>query len=148
MSRKGNCIDSSVMKNFFGVLKQEIYYGTTFYSFYELKPAIEKYIEYYNIKRTKQKLGYFSLWNIGKTAKLHKNSVVTSVTTLSGLTFGGRYTLYSFKFNLTIFAILVSVATALILAVRIGITIIILILIVSVWNAIAVPIALREDIFI
>ncbi len=60
MSRKGNCLDNSVMENFFGILKQEIYYGNTFYSFDELKDEIERFIEYYNNKRTKQKLGYFS----------------------------------------------------------------------------------------
>ncbi len=60
MSRKGNCLDNSVMENFFGILKQEIYYGNTFYSFNELKLEIENYIYYYNNKRTKQKLGYFS----------------------------------------------------------------------------------------
>ncbi len=60
MSRKGNCLDNSVMENFFGILKQEIYYGNTFFSFEELKLAIENYIYYYNYKRTKQKLGYFS----------------------------------------------------------------------------------------
>lgn len=60
MSRKGNCLDNSVMENFFGILKQDIYYGNTFYSFEELKSEIEKYIYYYNNKRTKQKLGYFS----------------------------------------------------------------------------------------
>lgn len=60
MSRKGNCLDNSVMENFFGVMKQEMYYGNTFYSFDELKSAIEKYIEYYNTKRTKQVLDYFS----------------------------------------------------------------------------------------
>lgn len=60
MSRKGNCLDNSIMENFFGILKQEIYYGQTYYSFDELKLAIEKYIKYYNTKRTKQKLGYLS----------------------------------------------------------------------------------------
>lgn len=30
MSRKGNCYDNSVMENFFGILKQEMYYGTTY----------------------------------------------------------------------------------------------------------------------
>ena len=44
MSRKGNCYDNSVMENFFGILKQEMYYGTTYYSFNELKNKIEKYI--------------------------------------------------------------------------------------------------------
>ena len=28
MSCKGNCYDNSVMENFFGILKQEMYYGT------------------------------------------------------------------------------------------------------------------------
>ncbi len=60
MSRKGNCLDNSVMENFFGILKQEVYYGNTFNSFEELKSAIEDYIYYYNNKRTKQKLGYLS----------------------------------------------------------------------------------------
>lgn len=31
MSRKGNCLDNSVMENFFGLLKQEIYYGVVYY---------------------------------------------------------------------------------------------------------------------
>lgn len=60
MSRKGNCYDNSVMENFFGLLKQEIYYGNTYYSFDELKEAIEKYIVYYNQKRIKEKLGWMS----------------------------------------------------------------------------------------
>ncbi len=60
MSRKGNCLDNSPMKNFFGILKQEIYYGKKFYSYEELKGTIEDYIEYYNKDRIKEKLGYLS----------------------------------------------------------------------------------------
>ena len=60
MSRKGNCYDNSVMENFFGILKQEMYYGTVYYSFEELKETIEKYIIYYNEQRIKQKLGWMS----------------------------------------------------------------------------------------
>ena len=60
MSRKGNCYDNSVMENFFGVMKQEMYYGVFYYSFEELKEAIEKYIYYYNEHRIKQKLGWMS----------------------------------------------------------------------------------------
>lgn len=60
MSRKGNCLDNSVMENFFGILKQEIYYGNTFHSFDELKAVVGKFIDYYNNKRTKEKLDYFS----------------------------------------------------------------------------------------
>ena len=60
MSRKGNCYDNSVMENFFGILKQEMYYGNTYYSFDDLKQAIEKYIKYYNEKRIKEKLGWMS----------------------------------------------------------------------------------------
>ena len=60
MSRKGNCYDNSVMENFFAILKQEMYYGVSYYSFDELKKAIEKYIKYYNEKRIKEKLGWMS----------------------------------------------------------------------------------------
>jgi len=60
MSRKGNCYDNSVMENFFGILKQEMYYGMVYYSFEELKEAIDKYIIYYNEQRIKQKLRWMS----------------------------------------------------------------------------------------
>ena len=54
MSRKGNCLDNSVMENFFGLLKQEIYYGVVYYSYEELKSEIERFIKYYNEKRIKK----------------------------------------------------------------------------------------------
>ena len=60
MSRKGNCYDNAIMENFFGVMKQEMYYGQVYYSFDELKEAIERYIVYYNERRIKQKLGWMS----------------------------------------------------------------------------------------
>ncbi len=61
MSRRGNCHDNSVMENFFGLLKQEIYYGVVNYSYEELKTEIERYIKYYNEQRIKEKLGWMSL---------------------------------------------------------------------------------------
>ncbi len=60
MSRKGCCYDNSVMENFFGLLKQEIYYGIVYYSYEELKAEIERYIKYYNEERIKEKLGWMS----------------------------------------------------------------------------------------
>ena len=60
MSRKGNCNDNSVMENFFGLLKQEIYYGRVFNSFEELEQAIITWIHYYNTKRIKKKLDWMS----------------------------------------------------------------------------------------
>lgn len=60
MSRKGNCLDNSIMENFFGLLKQEIYYGVVYYSFDELKLEIERFIKYYNEQRIKEKLRWMS----------------------------------------------------------------------------------------
>lgn len=60
MSRKGNCHDNSVMENFFGIMKQEMYYGEVYYSYDELKNTIEKYIKYYNEQRIKEKLNWMS----------------------------------------------------------------------------------------
>lgn len=60
MSRKGNCHDNSVMENFFGLLKQEIYYGHVFESFKSLGKAVSRWIEYYNTKRIKKKLNWLS----------------------------------------------------------------------------------------
>ena len=48
------------MENFFGLLKQEIYYGVVYYSYEELKSEIERYIKYYNEQRIKEKLGWMS----------------------------------------------------------------------------------------
>jgi transposase InsO family protein len=60
MSRRGNCHDNSVMENFFGIMKQEMYYGVVYYSYEELKDGIDKYIKYYTEKRIKEKLGWMS----------------------------------------------------------------------------------------
>ncbi len=53
MSRKGNCLDNSPTENFFGRMKEEMYYGKEdeYSSLKELRKAIETYIEYYNNQR-------------------------------------------------------------------------------------------------
>ncbi|XEQ97908.1 IS3 family transposase ISBth167 [Sporomusa paucivorans] len=56
MSRKGNCLDNSVMENFFGLLKSELLYLREFSSMDEFRIELEKYIDYYNNKRIKSKL--------------------------------------------------------------------------------------------
>ena len=60
MSRKGNCLDNSTMENFFGVLKQEMYYGVEFESYDKLVQEIEEYIKWYNEDRIKTKLNGMS----------------------------------------------------------------------------------------
>ena len=60
MSRKGNCLDNSPMENFFGILKQEMYYGVEFKSYDELSNEIKKYIKRYNEDRIKTKLNGMS----------------------------------------------------------------------------------------
>lgn len=52
-SRKGNCMDNSLMENFFGIMKNEMYYGyeKTFTTYELLKEAMEEYIKYYNEER-------------------------------------------------------------------------------------------------
>ena len=60
MSRKGNCLDNSIMENFFSLIKQEMYNKKVFYSFEELEQAIIGYIDYYNHRRIKEKLNFMS----------------------------------------------------------------------------------------
>lgn len=60
MSRKGNCLDNSPMECFFGVLKQEMFYGENFVSIEDLKERIKEYIHWYNTKRIKTKLNGMS----------------------------------------------------------------------------------------
>ena len=56
-SRKGNCMDNSIMENFFGIIKNEMFYGheNEFETLDDLRKAIEEYIEWYNFKRISTK---------------------------------------------------------------------------------------------
>ena len=56
MSRKSNCLDNSIMENFFGLLKSELLYLKKFTSIDHFKNELEKYIYWYNNKRIKLKL--------------------------------------------------------------------------------------------
>ncbi|MBC1514649.1 IS3 family transposase [Listeria sp. FSL L7-1510] len=60
MSRKGTCLDNSLMENFFSILKQELYYGKVYQSQNELRQAIKNYIYYYNHYRINEKLNWKS----------------------------------------------------------------------------------------
>ncbi|EHO7055955.1 IS3 family transposase [Escherichia coli] len=60
MSRKGNCLDNAVMENFFGHLKEEMYYRRDYKSVEELENAVNEYITYWNQKRIKLSLGGLS----------------------------------------------------------------------------------------
>ena len=51
MSRKGNCLDNSVMENFFGRLKVEMYYGEKFQTVDEFVHCLKEYIHYWNNER-------------------------------------------------------------------------------------------------
>ena len=48
------------MENFFGILKQEMFYGVEFKDYEELIKEIDKYIEWYNNDRIKTKLNGMS----------------------------------------------------------------------------------------
>ncbi|WP_431831228.1 IS3 family transposase [Corynebacterium pseudodiphtheriticum] len=54
MSRKGNCYDNSVMENFFGHLKSEMYHGVSFSSVDEFCQAVDDYILWYNTTRLQE----------------------------------------------------------------------------------------------
>lgn len=58
MSRKGNCLDNSPTENFFGRMKEEMFYGKEhlYKTEDDLIKAIEEYIEYYNDERIVVKL--------------------------------------------------------------------------------------------
>ena len=53
MSRKGNCLDNSPTENFFGRLKEEVFYGQEwrYETIDQLREAIHKWIKYYNNDR-------------------------------------------------------------------------------------------------
>ena len=56
MSRKGNCLDNSVMENFFGLMKSELLYAKDYKSMEQFKKDLKEYIDWYNNKRIKMRL--------------------------------------------------------------------------------------------
>lgn len=60
MSRKGNCLYNTIIENFFGILKSEMFYTQKFNSIEQLKNEIDKYIIYYNNQRIKSNLNKMS----------------------------------------------------------------------------------------
>jgi transposase InsO family protein len=56
MSRKGNCLDNSMMENFFGLMKSELLYANDYQDMEEFKKDLIEYIDYYNKKRIKLRL--------------------------------------------------------------------------------------------
>ena len=72
MSRKGNCIDNSIMESFFGRLKNEMYYGleSTYKTFKEFSKAIDKHINYYNNERIQSKTKWMSPVRYRETSKI------------------------------------------------------------------------------
>jgi len=56
MSRKGNCLDNSMMENFFGLMKTELLYLQDWESVEQFEKALKAYIKYYNNDRIKLRL--------------------------------------------------------------------------------------------
>ena len=48
-------MDNSLMENFFGIMKNEMYYGYRFKTRTELVKTMEEYITYYNTERINAK---------------------------------------------------------------------------------------------
>jgi len=62
MSRKGNCMDNSIMESFFSIMKNEMFFGheNEFKNFSEFSKVVKDYIYYYNNVRIKEKTGWKS----------------------------------------------------------------------------------------
>lgn len=56
MSRKGNCLDNSMMENFFGIMKSELLYANDYQDMDTFKKDLIEYFGYYNNKRIKLRL--------------------------------------------------------------------------------------------
>ena len=56
MSRVAHCIDYGPIEGFWGILKQERYYGRRFAGKRDLVQMIENYICYYNTRRVQRNL--------------------------------------------------------------------------------------------
>ena len=73
MSRKGDCWDNSVAESFFGSLKTERIFGSTYSTREEARRDIVDYIEmFYNSKRRHSYLGYLSPMEFEKVMAMKK----------------------------------------------------------------------------
>ena len=81
MSRKGNCLDNSPNENFFGRMKEEMFYDKEYLykDMDSLIISIIKYIEYYNeeiiVNKFPYELGYVQNKIIGKRKVIVLNIV-------------------------------------------------------------------------
>lgn len=57
MSNKGNCLDNACAESFFGRLKTELFYDRVFDSIEDFITKLKAYIEWYNNRRIKSRLG-------------------------------------------------------------------------------------------
>ena len=62
ISRKCNCLDNSLVENFFGKMKNEMFYGRSWagVSLEQFTETLDQYIHWYNEKRIKLSLGGMS----------------------------------------------------------------------------------------
>ena len=60
MSRKGNCLDNSVMGNFFGIMKSELLYTKKYTYMDRFIIDLKEYMVYYNNERIKLRLNGMS----------------------------------------------------------------------------------------
>lgn len=74
MSRKGNCLDNSVMENFFGLLKNEFYYVNHFDDEQTFLKGLAEYIRYYNNDRIKLRLSMSPV----QYRQLHSDNIQTT----------------------------------------------------------------------
>ncbi|WP_284984192.1 IS3 family transposase [Arthrobacter sp. efr-133-TYG-118] len=60
MSRKGNCLDNTMVESFFGHLKEEFYRRRHFASISEFVQELNTYIHWYNHARNEESLNILS----------------------------------------------------------------------------------------
>ncbi|PEZ86227.1 hypothetical protein CN374_21985 [Bacillus cereus] len=62
MARRGNCWDNACVENFCSQFKAKCFHLYSFHKANEVKPAVLKYIQFYNHQRSQKKLNNLSLY--------------------------------------------------------------------------------------
>ena len=73
MSRKGNCLDNSMMENFFGIMKSELLYANKYTSVEQFIEDLKEYMDYYNNDRIKLRLNGMAPVQYRQTFQLSNN---------------------------------------------------------------------------
>lgn len=97
MSRVARCIDNGPMEGFWGIMKQEMYYGKKYKTKDELITAIIDYMNYYTNKRVQRNLGILTPMEYHNKLSYCNTASIQFIVLVYKISFAYIYFVYNFS---------------------------------------------------